>query len=216
MKIVIISDTHGDHARLGRLSGDVLIHCGDFAVGHDNQEAALRDLDLWFAEQSFERVICVGGNHDFLVEERMAKGLDVFRHAECLQDQTLEIGGLKFHGAPWVPELTQWAHFRTAEELQRAWARVPEDVDVLITHTPPRGICDSNSRGKSCGCEWLHQRVMTVRPQVHCFGHIHASAGVQRHADTVFVNGSVVNSRYEVCRGPVVLDIEPRRTRGDS
>jgi predicted phosphodiesterase len=169
MKIVIISDTHGDHARLGRLSGDVLIHCGDFAVGHDNQEAALRDLDRWFAEQSFERVICVGGNHDFLVEERMAKGLDVFRHAECLQDQTLEIGGLKC-------------------------------------------ICDSNSRGKSCGCEWLHQRVMAVRPRVHCFGHIHASAGVQRHADTVFVNGSVVNSRYEVCRGPVVLDIEPRRT----
>jgi predicted phosphodiesterase len=33
MKILIISDTHGQHARLSGLEGDVLIHCGDCFVG---------------------------------------------------------------------------------------------------------------------------------------------------------------------------------------
>ena len=29
MRLVVISDTHGDHEQLGVLDGDVLVHCGD-------------------------------------------------------------------------------------------------------------------------------------------------------------------------------------------
>lgn len=148
MKIIVISDTHGEHRALGRLSGDVLVHCGDFALGERDQAAALAELDAWFAQQAFRHVLCVGGNHDFLVEARQARGQRVFQHAVCLEDQTVDIDGVRFHGAPWVPELTQWAHFRAAPALVEAWSRIPDDVDVLVTHTPPQGILDRNSRGR--------------------------------------------------------------------
>lgn len=213
MKIVIISDTHGEHAKLGRLSGDVLIHCGDFALGHERQEAALYELDRWFAEQAFRHIVCVGGNHDFLVEEKKTRGEQIFRNAICLEDVSVEIDGVKFHGAPWTPELTQWAHYRPTAELQRAWEMVPEDVDVLVTHSPPRGILDRNSRGKACGCELLRQRVAAVRPQLHCFGHIHASAGVHQEGGTQFVNASMVDSQYQLVRDAVVVEIDRRQVR---
>lgn len=213
MKIVIISDTHGEHAKLGRLSGDVLIHCGDFALGDVDQAAVLSDLDRWFAAQDFRHVICVGGNHDFLVEEKKIRGEQVFRHAICLEDEGLEIDGFTFFGAPWVPELRQWAHFLTPSELQRAWERIPENLDVLITHTPPRGILDRSSRGKACGCELLGARLASVPPRLHCFGHIHASAGTEQIGETRFVNASMVNSRYEVSREPTVISLERRPTR---
>lgn len=216
MKFYIISDTHGEHAKLGRLSGDVLIHCGDFAIGSHNEEATLKDLDHWFGEQAFGQVICVGGNHDFLVEEKRRRGEPIFRNAVCLQDELLEVGGIRFYGAPWVPELTEWAHFLAPVELQRAWQRIPQDLDVLITHTPPRGIRDLNSRGQACGCELLRERVLAVRPRVHCFGHIHASAGTESRQHTHFVNAASVNSQYKLSREPVVVHIDHGKVRVSS
>lgn len=60
----------------------------------------------------------------------------------------------------------------TAEEL---WAAVPEDTDILITHTPPFGHCDDGY-----GCEDLHKRLATVRPRLHVCGHVHQARGAER------------------------------------
>lgn len=210
MKIVIISDTHGQHAELGALEGDVLIHCGDFTFGRQRQAQATDALDAWFARCNFQHILCTGGNHDFLADEAAAGGARVFRHAHYLRDQALVLDGVKFYGAPWVPELAGWAHYRTDAELLEDWARIPGDTDVLITHTPPLGILDRNSSGKACGCPYLRDAVNVLRPQLHCFGHVHASAGVMRAGDTTYVNASVVNKRYEVKRAPIEVNVVPR------
>jgi predicted phosphodiesterase len=81
LRIVIISDTHGKHAELGDLSGDVLIHCGDFCNGYMNDGHSLSEIDDWFGEQAFDLILCVGGNHDFAAELRHASGMSVFRNA---------------------------------------------------------------------------------------------------------------------------------------
>ena len=44
MRLVIISDTHTMHEELGSLSGDVLIHCGDFCDGFHVHEDDLLTL----------------------------------------------------------------------------------------------------------------------------------------------------------------------------
>ena len=41
MKLTIISDTHLDHEKLGVMSGEVLIHCGDIFELYGNSEAPL-------------------------------------------------------------------------------------------------------------------------------------------------------------------------------
>jgi Icc-related predicted phosphoesterase len=116
--------------------------------------------------------------------------------------------GLKFYGAPWLPHLQGWAFYLSSEGLHKKWSMIPDDTDVLITHTPPFGILDQpRSRKVNCGCAHLLERVREVKPQLHLFGHNHASAGMETEGATTFVNASVVDSSLEVVRSAVILDV---------
>ncbi len=108
LRIVIISDTHGQHEELAPLAGDVLIHCGDFCDGFNNDGSHIAKIDDWFARQRFELILCIGGNHDFVAQKRRATGLPIFKNAIYLQDETYAFGGLRFYGTPWIPDLKRW------------------------------------------------------------------------------------------------------------
>jgi hypothetical protein len=129
--LVIVSDTHARHEELGQLCGDVLIHCGDGCDGFQRNREDLECLDDWFGRQQFERILCIGGNHDFLIEERIARGERVFRNAIYLQDETHEFRGLRFYGSPWTPELIGWAFHLDAGGLRSRWSSIPEDTAVV-------------------------------------------------------------------------------------
>ncbi len=211
MRLVVISDTHGQHTQLGRLERDVLIHCGDFCDGFRKDPRDVEAIDAWFAEQEFERILCVGGNHDFAVEGRVAQGRPVFENAVWLLDETHVHRGVKFFGSPWVPHLQGWAFYISDEGMRAKWSLIPDDTDVLISHTPPYGIMDQpRSRRVHCGCPHLLERVEAVKPRYHLFGHNHASAGVHEAGSTTFVNASVVDRGFDVARDPVVLEIDER------
>ena len=207
MKLVIISDTHGLHEEIGTLRGDVLIHCGDSGNGFTRQASDVDRLDDWFGQQAFDRILCIGGNHDFEMQARAERGALVFRNAEYLQDQAYEYRGVRFYGSPWTPELVDWAYYLDDDELQDRWELIPDAVEVLITHTPPFGVLDRNSSGRNCGCPELQRRLLNLHPRIHCFGHIHASAGTTSMNGTTFINASMVNRRYEVARAPVEIEI---------
>lgn len=53
---------------------------------------------------------------------------------------------------------------------------IPQDVDIVMTHGPPKGILDACAQG-NVGCENLLQAVRRVRPRMHCFGHVHEGNG---------------------------------------
>ena len=161
MKLVIISDTHGRHDELGTLRGDVLIHCGDSGNGFSRHPDDLDRLDAWFGQQEFERILCIGGNHDFDMQARAERGGPVLRNAEYLQDQVHEYRSVRFYGSPWTPELVGWA--------------------------------DRNTAGRN--------------PRIHCFGHIHASAGTTNLHGTTYVNASMANSRYEIAHQPIEFNV---------
>tara|TARA_R110002003_G_scaffold73_4_gene6833 strand:+ start:30419 stop:31231 length:813 start_codon:yes stop_codon:yes gene_type:complete len=69
-----------------------------------------------------------------------------------------------------------------------AWARnvasdatiIPDDVDIVMTHGPPKYILDATYDGSSAGCEHLRRALERVKPKLHCFGHIHSAYGAQR------------------------------------
>jgi Icc-related predicted phosphoesterase len=207
MKIVVISDTHGQHEQLGDLSGDVLIHCGDLCNGFSGDADDIQRLDAWFGRQQFARIFCVGGNHDFALERRVAgSAYELFRNATYLEDECAEFEGVRFYGAPWTPELAGWAFYLEKEDLRNKWSHIPEDVHVLITHTPPQGILDLNRHGRSCGCSELRDRVEKVQPALHCFGHVHASAGSTALNGTTYFNASMVDSRYRIARCPLIYE----------
>lgn len=55
---------------------------------------------------------------------------------------------------------------------------IPDDVDIVMTHGPPRGILDWCPEG-NVGCKNLFQAIRRVKPRMHCFGHIHEGNGVE-------------------------------------
>ena len=208
MRLVIISDTHGLHEQLGQLEGDVLIHCGDGCPGRSRAE--INSLDAWFGRQQFEKILVVGGNHDVAVEDCVHKGIPAFRHAQLLQDEAVQIDGVRFYGSPWVPGLPGMAFHARDEDLRAAWEAIPHDTDVLITHTPPAGVLDRSSRGEHLGCAALRE-VLLARPvALHCFGHIHASRGLARAGLCTFVNASSMARGRARLRAPMGFTLERR------
>ncbi|MEM6929328.1 MAG: metallophosphoesterase [Myxococcota bacterium] len=208
--IVFISDTHGRHAELGRLSGDVLVHCGD---GTDRTQSSIDELDAWFGEQDFAHVLYVPGNHDFCAEAHWRAGLPVFENAHVVVDQRVDLRGLRIYASPWVPDLQGWAYYASERRLRQAWDQIPDDLDVLITHTPPATILDRNRRGESLGCPDLLRRLARRAPRLHAFGHVHHSGGVETRDGTTFVNASSVHRDDLALRPPVTRTLEPRDDR---
>ncbi|KAF2110013.1 Metallo-dependent phosphatase-like protein [Lophiotrema nucula] len=83
----------------------------------------------------------------------------------------------------------QWAsNTSTADSL------IPENIDIVMTHGPPKYLLDSTSDGRSAGCEHLRRAIARVRPRFHCFGHIHGGYGAQRiHYETELSSSSSTN-----------------------
>jgi Icc-related predicted phosphoesterase len=209
MRIVIISDTHGKHLELPILAGDVLIHCGDFCDGFRVDIDDLRRIDEWFGTLDFEKIIAVGGNHDFAAQANHSRNQTVLENAEYFVDEAIRYQGVNFYGSPWIPDLSGWAYFMPDDQRRIAWEKIPDNTDVLITHTPPLGILDKPRSGKSVGCAHLRARLDDLNNlKAHCFGHIHASYGSTTQGDRTYFNASAVNSNFEIENPPFVFEIE--------
>ena len=207
MKLTIVSDTHGEQDKIGRLSGDVLIHCGDMFNMFNQTHEDFDRMDEWFGEQDFDLVLCIGGNHDFELQKRSGYVDNPFSNATYLEGKSYEFGGINFFGAPWVPDLYDQAFFTKDNKLSDKWADIPDNVDVLITHTPPAGILDVSSKGLVLGCRHLLEAIERTKPTVHCFGHVHASSGVHKDGATTFINAALVNSKYELSHPPYEIEL---------
>ena len=95
------------------------------------------------------------------------------------------------------------APVRLAEQL---YASIPEDTDVLVTHTPPYGILDRDG-SILFGSRELLDRVCTIRPRLHLFGHIHKAHGTTNDGMTVFSNAAIMDEGYDSLNGPNMLPI---------
>ena len=202
MKLTIISDTHLNHEKLGVMSGDVLIHCGDMFDLYGSSIGDMKRMDEWFGRQQFDLILCIGGNHDHDLEKSVKDTPQPFKNAVFLDGNSYEHRGVKFFGASWVPDLYRHAFFKEDDELAYEWEKIPNDTDVLITHTPPINVLDKSGKGLILGCPHLSQHIDRVKPRVHCFGHVHASAGVLEKEGTTYINASMVNRQHKIIREP--------------
>ncbi|KAI4929266.1 uncharacterized protein J4E92_004930 [Alternaria infectoria] len=60
-----------------------------------------------------------------------------------------------------------------AKNVGTETSTIPNDVDIVMTHGPPKYILDTTSDDQSAGCEHLRRAIARVQPRLHCFGHIH-------------------------------------------
>lgn len=158
MKIVCISDTHEKHRQVKLPHGDVLIHAGDYTwVGHPRPTLDFID---WFENQPFKHKITVCGNHDFFFEDKDLLCVLEDRKIHFLINEGLQINKhLKVWGSPYTPRFMDWAFMAGSEAISKIWSKIPDGLDILITHGPPFGILDRTAAGHHVGCPELLKAV---------------------------------------------------------
>ncbi|XP_047481444.1 metallophosphoesterase MPPED2-like [Penaeus chinensis] len=135
--------------------------------------------------------------------------VDLVTNAIYLQDQALTISGIRLYGTPWQPEYCNWAfNLPRGTSCLEKWDAIPEDTDILITHTPPVGHGDLCCTGVRAGCVDLLSTVQTrVKPKYHVFGHIHEGYGVTSDGKIIFINASTCNINFVPINPPIVFDV---------
>jgi Icc-related predicted phosphoesterase len=77
----------------------------------------------------------------------------------------------------------------------------------VITHGPAFGIHDRLISGMPVGCEDLLPTLQRIAPKVHLCGHIHEAYGERQVGDTLFLNASILNVRYEIANVPIEFEL---------
>ncbi|MEQ1566809.1 MAG: metallophosphoesterase, partial [Myxococcota bacterium] len=107
MRIVCLSDVHSKQDRLQVPDGDLLLVAGDLTKRGTEDE--IRRFDDWLARLPHPHKVVIAGNHDFLFEHRPSEARRLITAAVYLEDELVEVGGLRVWGSPWQPRFFDWA-----------------------------------------------------------------------------------------------------------
>lgn len=129
-----------------------------------------------------------------------------------LHDELVTVDDVKIYGSAFTPFFFNWAFnagrtISEAAHYQKPFigdivAKIPENVDVLVTHGPPYNILDElryidgTPKGQFVGCVELRKRIEQIKPLVHVFGHIHSAVGEHHENGTSFYNVSICDEMY--------------------
>lgn len=222
MIIDCTSDLHGNFPNLP--GGDMLIMAGDYTA-NDSLKGWHQFFD-WLDKQNYKKKVLVAGNHDNFCKKWAQSDDSIFDVLagnptfSYLCDSGIEIDGLKIWGSPW----TLWfeginphckAFTGSESDLEKKFDQIPDEIDILITHSPPYGIMDRvKKRNESgiwdpkvngyhhVGSKSLVDKVsrMQTPPKLWVWGHIHEGYGkdmaISRGKPCIMVNASHVNEDY--------------------
>lgn len=204
MIIDCVSDLHGHLPKMQ--GGDLLIVAGDLTAR--DQHVEYLHFFKWIANQNYRKKIVIAGNHDGLDEKDNILAIPSADY-DYLRDSATEFEGLKIWGSPWTPEFCNWSFMLPRGiKLKEKWDLIPDDIDILITHGPPKGILDYNPVDNfKCGCEELYKAFPRFKNlKLHVFGHIHEGHGgikTIEYPNTWFVNASIMDENYQPTNKPI-------------
>jgi len=208
MKFVIISDSHGQHAKLNLPKGDVIIHAGD--ISQRGAENEVIDFLNWFKDLDFKYKIFIAGNHDFYFERTPEEEIKkiIPDNVIYLCDSGTTVENIKIWGSPITPWFFNWAFNRhRGEQIAKHWDLIPSDIDILITHGPVFCILDKTTNGQNAGCKDLLEKVRELKPKLHICGHIHEAYGQASASMTNYINASVLDENYILKNSAITFDL---------
>ena len=195
--------------------GDAIIHSGD--ISSMGYEYEIKNFLDWFESLPYTYKIFIAGNHDFYFQDyptKTKKLISQYKDVIYLEDDFVYIGEhpniYKVYGTPWQPKFNNWAFNlpRSGTELKEVWGKIPNDVDILLTHCPPQNILDvANQHSGNLGCELLARRIEIVQPLIHNFGHIHGGYGYREKNGIHYINSSTMTEQYRLLNNPVTIVI---------
>jgi len=210
--IIAISDTHNNHRQIKiKDKADIIVCSGDIVSSKNAskpQQTIKEIIDFieWFSALDIKNKILISGNGDgYYIEnnEEQLKELCKKHNIIYLKDEMVKIEDINFYGTPWTLEHNRNNGFtkKTEKELLIISEKIPEETDILITHTPPYGILDETNNIK-CGSTAFLQRIKKLNNlKYHIFGHIHESRGRKKEGHTIYINSAYSNTKpYQIIK----------------
>jgi Icc-related predicted phosphoesterase len=221
VRIAAVSDLHGMLPPIPDC--DILLIAGDICPLSDHSPFGQMkwlqsSFEKWLDEIPAKEVVAVAGNHDWIFQ-KMPHMVPRLRW-RYLQDSGCGIEGLKVWGTPWQPPFFDWAFNMEEEGLRRKWSLIPDDTDILVTHSPPFGYGDEALRKltdenkekwpdtEHTGSPSLTEKIKELpNLKLHVFGHIHRGYGRYEIGSKIVANVSLVNEKYQPVNEVMVFDI---------
>lgn len=187
VNLLLTSDIHtsgiGDIDTAG---ASVIIIAGDImGGGMDSDTAGYEYLEKeffpWCGKNADKDIIITAGNHDkFLYrlykrEEKVAWPKNV----RYLCDKMTTLRGMKIYGTPWCENDRSGRFECSNAELFEKFSRVPQNLDILIAHTPPYipgCAIDMNDNGVHEGSKALTETIIEKKPRLVICGHVHSGS----------------------------------------
>lgn len=234
MKITATSDIHGN--LLDNLpSGDVLTISGDICPVDRPQNQTVQgawinsDFIPWcknlLYKGTFKDIVFCAGNHDSIFFKNKTIHTTFPEHIHYLEDKNVTVQDKVFHGTPWSPPFGNWAFMKPEYILQNYHVLIPENCDVLLSHSPARDYNDVILQEDCIYCYGheklgsisLLQNVKRAVPKYLLVGHIHSGDhNVKRlpscnylddNKFTNSVNVSLLDESYNVFYKPFEFEI---------
>ncbi|CAF3860345.1 unnamed protein product [Rotaria sordida] len=229
LRFVCVSDTHNNLDRIVIPNGDVFVHCGD-AVNHYTCWRDLPRFNEFVGKLPHKHKLFISGNHCVVLDpKRPDLSQQILENMTYIQDQLVDIEGVSIYGSPWRPRRgriypSEAFGYDAADIQADIWSKIPENIDILLTHSPPYSVRDYDpSHEERLGCPGLlHEVITRVKPRIHLFGHVHSDWGVSVYKsdenstleqsntilpshDILFANLSIKRSK-RIFGEPVVID----------
>lgn len=185
MKILAFSDLHLARTRAADIvaaskEADMVIGAGDFCNMREGLAEAMEMLS------GIEKpLVMVPGNNESL--EELQKTAPVGTHV--LHGNSIEIDGVTIFGIgggiPVTP-FGAWSWDLTEDEAE-VLLQGSFGADIIISHSPPKGIADRTSDGISVGSMAVRVAAEWVQPKLLLCGHIHDCWGEESMIDDTLV-----------------------------
>lgn len=212
--IVATSDLHGHLPDIPKC--DLLLIAGDVCPVDQSHEVYVQrnwlrsDFDVWLDIQQDHcgDIVWIAGNHDFACEQPGFRRIADTLHAHYLQDEAIEVQGLKIWGSPWVPNLPSWAFYSEHDNFKDRAAAIPDDTDIVMLHGPPHDILDGipiafTTAKNHVGAPYIASRLQEISPKLVIFGHIHEGYGTKMIDHVEYANVAHMNATYLPINKPI-------------
>lgn len=230
MKFIATSDIHGDLPNIPEC--DAVLICGDISPVLIQRDIKLMNdwmisvFNHWVNKLPCDKVFLIGGNHDFWMERATEDDWNqlssyVNKKLIVLENEQYDYNGITIYGTPecrWISNA--WAYMNEIEELVDKYSRIPNGVDILMTHEAPiiggMNVCYELSPIREFGSIALTDAIISSKPKYALCGHIHSGEHNPKNiAGTTYVNVSYKNENYSPAYPVFTFEIEPNLTDGD-
>mgnify|MGYP000860232951 CR=1 FL=1 len=209
MRILHISDTHGNFSPPQYYTYDCVIHSGDFLPNHSNNLKEEIKFQKEWLKNNYQYIKNIAGNkkflftlgnHDFINPDELENLLKSYGiDAVNLHNKVTTYNSFNIYGFPYVPYLRgNWNYERNHQDMLIEVNKMIDNIGdkyihIFVCHSGLNGILDLNYSNDHIGSSIIRDALyykLNNLPILYCHGHIHESQGVSFKDSMLISNAS--------------------------